>query len=178
MGLAIALLATAYGLVFASRRTDQPVAATMPGTTTVTLEPGEYGLYGRLDGGTHSVAYEQDVTISGPTGPVADRSTFGLFSDLASVESGGATYEVFSRFTVATAGEHTIEIDKLHTASDEDEEPIMVARYISADATAVWIILGVALAIPLFFVGVVLWAIGLLVRAGARRRASQVGWVG
>jgi hypothetical protein len=178
VGLAIALLATAYGLVFASRRTDQPVAAPMPGTTTVTLEPGEYGLYGRLDGGTHSVAYEQDITISGPTGPVADRSTFGLFSDLASVESGGATYEVFSRFNVTTAGEHTIEIDKLHTPSDEEAEQIVVARYISADATAVWIILGVAAAVPLVFLGLVLWMVGLLVRSGARRRARQAGWVG
>lgn len=176
LGLASALLLSAYGLLFASRRTDQPVAMTMPGTTTVVLEPGEYGLYSRLEGGGHPVAYDQNVTVNGPTGPVSDKATFGLFSDLSSVESDGATYEIFNRFTVTTAGQHSIEIVK--TASDNDEDTILVARYIAAEATAVWVIVGVLLAVPLVFLGLVLFLVGLLVRSGARRQARQAGWVG
>lgn len=156
-------------ILFMGPSSDGAQVFRMPGSTTVDLSEGTWGLYSQEIGGTQDVANVDNVTVEGP-GEVAVESTYGFFSDETSVDVDGTTYTVFMRMEVPADGTYDVSVGSDYL---EEPVPVVVAQYTTDDALAYTLIFVIAGSMLLGTAGLVTTVVGVILRVRGRRAAAQ-----
>lgn len=154
------------GLLFVGPSNDGAEVFEIPGSVTVDMTEGTWGLYD-VDGAPYIRA--DDVAIDGPGDVTAERAG-GFFMDPTYIHVDGGKYPVFMRLYVPVDGTYDIAIPP-----DDGIEPgtrVVVGQYTTDDelrGTLIYVVLG---SIVLGIAGLVTTTVGLVLRFRGRRRAE------
>lgn len=148
----------------------QPVAEwESPGTRTVALDPGTWVVYqagppanrGGLP--DERMVDWQDVTVTGPAGPVATGCVYCAGHE--TLETGSRTYYGIVRFSAETQGDYTITTET--TGADLAISQSALRTVSDAFSSLAWIGVG-----GLLIAGAVVWLLVLLVQYLSRPKAQ------